>query len=490
MKHEDIFKHYNYLGFNNPYYSLNESSKIELFRTFSEAVNWQTGNLAIDVPGLIEIVNKGFLFGDRTLIKGIKRAPWLARPKPDLGSWEVFEMPVFTRKIVDSTENIARSFFKLLKKEILEYIEGSKNIGILLTGGMDSRIVACVLDYLLTNHNKSVNVLAITWGLTESRDVQYASRIATLLGWDWRHFEVTEETMLKNIQNVAETGCEFSPLHLHAMLDVAEIKGIDCVLAGSFGDGIGRGEYSGRHVLELAPLENISNKRAFFYKDIYQEEMSNVKDDLLNYRKRLKLNSLVQLYEYEQQIHYMRRMLNPCMSVIRNKIPLYQVFSSPEVVSYIWSLDPSVRNDDIYAYLLRIYNNKLLEIPWARTGLRYPLKKGVPDKYLKNHHHYGILIREKILPALQHEIFSGAIEDLNVFDLNQVKTLIKRTSRIPIDGSHGYEALFIWLISLSRMLGNYNLQGSVGNQKADNQERMKEWVYYYGKFLKFNVFNR
>lgn len=44
----------------------------------------------------------------------------------------------------------------------------------------------------------------------------------------------------------------------------------------------------------------------------------------------------------------MRRMLNLCMEVINDKAPLFKIFTSPNVIAYMRSLEVSVRNDKVY----------------------------------------------------------------------------------------------------------------------------------------------
>src|SRR5690606_29984091 len=110
-----------------------------------------------------------------------------------------------------------------------------------------------------------------------------------------------------------------------------------------------------------------------------------------------------QKFEQDQQLHYMRRMLNPCMGIINKERPLYQVFTSPEVYSFVWSLSPDLRNDEVYKVMFQRYAPQLLEIPWARTGLIYPHTMGTPDSFKKDHHDYGKMIRTTFLQdAINH----------------------------------------------------------------------------------------
>ncbi|MCH5598727.1 hypothetical protein MKP09_12815 [Niabella ginsengisoli] len=219
---------------------------------------------------------------------------------------------------------------------------------------MDSRIVACVLkDVLEAGAFKNKKVIGLTWGYENSRDVVYAKRICRLFNWDWEHLSVDVEQMWMNIRICMENGCEYTPIHLHAMPIIAERKDIDCVLAGSFGDSVGRAEYSGTKVSNLVDIRNaIKNPYNILRSDFNVLSKSNTNTDVDGYHKQFPQSKPYMLYEQDQQLHYMRKMLNSCMSVINKKIPLYQMFSSPAIFGYMWSLDPVLRTNKVYEIIL------------------------------------------------------------------------------------------------------------------------------------------
>src|SRR5690606_37656538 len=101
-----------------------------------------------------------------------------------------------------SPEKIAVKFHDLLLSELRKYIGTKKSIGILLSGGMDSRILAGLLQEIRqeSGSNTNFDVVALTWGLPSSRDVVYAAKIAKGYNWEWKHFEVGVEQMEENIR--------------------------------------------------------------------------------------------------------------------------------------------------------------------------------------------------------------------------------------------------------------------------------------------------
>lgn len=453
---QNLFKNYNYLGFYNPFY-INVNGKFEI-SNFSSLIKKNIDSTQIDSTAIIEILTKDYALGNRTIVKGIYKTPWMARPNKELTKWEYYSKIKFNNIKLEKVE-IANRLFALLKEEIKSYVQNKNKIGILLSGGMDSRMVAGVLDSLIKNGEiGDVKVKAFTWGKKNSRDVAYAKVIAKRLKWDWKHFEMTSDDLLCNIKETAIRGCEFSPIHLHAMLKVREDKDVDCILAGSFGDSIGRGEYSGKSILQLDDVrKGIDNKSGIFKKDIVKRYCTQIDKDILSYRDTFPQNIVHQQIEQDYQIHYWRRMLNPCMSVIDEKIPLNQAFTSPDIVSFMWSLDPALRNNEIYKELLKVFNTDLSDIPWARTGLKFDETVGVSDSFEKSHYSYSDMLSDDIYDYVKDLVLSDNIKRLNIFNIKTLEGIFKLMKTPLYYKDIILESKLLWIASLSLFIDLYKV---------------------------------
>src|SRR5690606_23496838 len=157
--------------------------------------------------------------------------------------------------------------------------------------------------------------------------------------------------------------------------------GIDVILAGSYGDSVGRAEFSGKHLKKLKPMAlKLKDDFGLLRHDLFKSSLPHIKRDLVDNFHLQGEMPRTRRCEIEQQCHYMRRMLQYCMSSISLKIPLYQMFTSPQVFGLMWGLSPDVRDNGWYTLLLGALPGELLDIPWARTGLPYECERGcVPD---------------------------------------------------------------------------------------------------------------
>lgn len=453
-----MFQKYNHLGFNNPYYFYN-NDRFVFNQKLSDLLDEYNGRRIIDPVGVIELLNKNHVFADRTLIQGIEVTPWLAKPNNNLNEWEYCKCP--THGCLDTKEEgIADILFIKICREIQTSIGDKRKVGILLSGGMDSRIVAGALDFLIrTKELKNVEVTGLTWGNEGTRDVVYAKEIASRLGWNWKHYIVTAKDLLNNIKETAIQGCEYSPIHLHAIPQIRDDNNLDIIIAASYGDSVGRAVFSGKKVSFLRPIgEGMSNVGGIIRKSVFNHYIQFVESDVDRYHFLFPERESYMQNELDYQIHYMRRMLNPCMKLLKEKMDFYQAFTHPDVYGHMWSINPERRNNLVYKFILENFVTKLDDIPWAKTGLPYGQEKGKPDFFLEDHHSYEKIIVKEIFNEIKIRVLSNEIEQLKIFNQSALKSLLRLMKVLPLKNIQ-YAGRIIWLASLAEMVKIYNVHG-------------------------------
>ena len=419
----------------------------------------------IDPTAVLSILMKNYSIGNRTLVSGVAKLPWMSKVENN----SIISSPLPAHGAINLSEGeISNKLIELMKSEALSFLEDKKSIGILLSGGMDSRIIAAIIKQLQIDGLYTGSVTALTWGIDNSRDVVYSKRIADIYNWDFKHFPVSPETLLENIKIAGLRGAEYSPVHLHAMPSIAKLTGIDGVLAGSYGDSIGRGEYSGRKVDKLPPLVSKHlNNHSFLLKSVENESINALHDDILASRNRFPGRSETSYREIEMQMHYMRRQLNSCMSIIDENVPLYQMFTAPEVFGFIWSLSPKCRTDGIYELMLRKLSSNMLDIPWARDGKIYNKANSLAlDNLNKSYHRYGDWLRNDNRAFVVEQITNGNLARLNIFNEKALKYWCQNWRRDNRSRADRLDEKMAWLASLSIFVGKYNIQGLT--YKANN----------------------
>src|SRR5690606_28543901 len=114
-----------------------------------------------------------------------------------------------------------------------------------------------------------------------------------------------------NLEITIQNGSEYSPIHLHAMPQLSVKKDeVDCFLAGSFGDSIGRAEYSGVKVKNLKKIYAKSNNFSLIKKSLVDKYFDTSIAEIDRYHKLFPQEKKYMQYEQDYQLHYMRKMLN------------------------------------------------------------------------------------------------------------------------------------------------------------------------------------
>ncbi len=407
-------------------------------RSYWDAVRHSGDCLTWEPASILSNNSFAYVCGDLTLIKEVVRKPWLSS-FDSRGGYILSEIPNHGRLWVEISE-IAKKFERLLYEEAYRVCKGRKEIYILLSGGLDSRVVAGVVSHLYNEGKLLCKPCAVTWGLEDSRDVEYGRMVAETLGLEWTYVGLNRNDVLENIEKTVSLGSLFSPPHLHAMSWFKNVDRDALVLAGSYGDSVGRAEYGGKHLLELDYLSP-SNQFGLIKPEICEIALKGVNSELTKLRERTPGAPKYVICEHEMQGHYMRGMIAQSMSLIENYCTLYQMFTDPSVYSYIWSIHPSLRDDRIYGCLLEQLNKQLVRLPWARTNRSLKGKTiGAKSDLREEFHSYEEWIRGPLCKELEEYIDPDWFAETGIFDADNVRKLGQRIKY----GCKGKHLVYFW----------------------------------------------
>ena len=434
---------------------------------FSEAAIGRAP-LRLDPSAVIAYLRFSYLLGDRTLARGVRRAPWLHRWSE--GRWNPLRIPEHGTDRPDPRDTALR-LKKLLEQESRQYTDGARSIAILLSGGMDSRLAASILHAVQRESGRTFTVSALTWGLPRSRDVSYARDIARALGWDWHHLELSPERLHANLLWTGREGCEVAPTHLHAILDVNAVADFDVVIAGSYGDSMGRAEFSGVRLTGLRGHESVpADPFGLLRGGALEGAGREIRADLLAQRSIWPGRTELAIREAGQQIHYMRRKFQAVMASALAPTPVRQMFTSPEIVSLMWGLDPAVRDDRYYRILSEDLPRGLADLPWARTGRRFggegsggegsaAAAGGDADGGLTRQFHcYGVWLREDLGSEIARRAGSDRVLGTGLFNEASLRRLLSvwRRGRTATVGR--IDEIVSWLAGLDVFLETYDVR--------------------------------
>jgi asparagine synthase (glutamine-hydrolysing) len=376
----------------------------------------------IDPVAVLELLQFNYMLGDRTLVDGIKRMPWRSRLTCD--GKLIRRPPIPHGSECAPPKQAAQILQALLSEELRSATQDHQRVFVLLSGGLDSRIVAGILKK--TESQINAPIVAVTWGQPLSRDVVYARRIAAWYGWQFIHIPYGPDLVWNNIETGALWGgSEVAGIHLHGTGWFQNTEKHDIAVAASFGDSIGRAEYSAIHLSKLE-LRPIANRHLLFYPSLASSTVGAAENDRrLAWEAQTSKEDWV-LNELDMQENYMRRMICHAMDPIRQYCDLHQAFTSDQVVRFMWSLAPHCRVDEIYHRLLENLDPRLYSLPWPRTG-RAPDGTHEKNEALQmEYHQLGKWLRRDLRPRLEELLFSDGLVELGLFDKQAIYRLWKR----------------------------------------------------------------
>lgn len=362
----------------------------------------------VDPVAVAQLLEFNYMLGERTLVQSVKRMPWRATLRGDGSILREPPIPHQRRRIPPSEAAVALA--NLLRDELVGALKGFDRAILMLTGGLDSRVVAAVLQHAA--QDVQIEVEAATWGHPQSRDVVYAAQIAQWFGWAHHVIPYDAETLWRNLRIAAVWGgAEVAAIHFHAMDEIRSVSKDAVVIAASFGDSIGRAEYSSVH---LSRLKHRRFRNQFGLIDpVVVPEIRRASDrDRAVAWGGAELNRIGRL-ELDYQENYMRRMISHAFDYARSFCSLHQAFTSKQLVRYMWSIDPALRTDEIYEHLLRNLDERLYGLPWARTGIAPGGAIETNSALMRDYHSWETWVRENLEERLKPLIApSGSLMDL------------------------------------------------------------------------------
>ncbi len=432
-------------------------SELTAWNNSLEEVEQETPTLTLDPTSIASIISNNFVTGDRTLWKEIQRRPWLSRTANN-GEVELLPIPPHGLRLRPPRE-IAGELILRLEHEAMEAVRGRNQIYLLLSGGLDSRVVAGVIRKLEKSGRLPSAPICVTWGTPESRDVLYAQRIAKAFEWQWVHAQLTVNELKHNVLiRTPQNGSLLSPANYHAMSWFDRKFSESVILAASYGDSVGRAEFSGRHLLELAPI-TLTNPFGLLTPSTFEDALSGLESDLALLRSRTGDRPPYGVLEAQQQSFYMRNLIGLAMSSIDTHATTYQMFTHPDVFQFMWSHHPASRTDDVYRNALEMLDPRLARTPWARTNRSLSGRSEHPIKEATKSYHCYIQWAKELARTTLSEAFDPAwFAETGVFTQEGCNELSREMLLGSGQNSTSRRAaeIWLWMVSLKikhEMLG-------------------------------------
>ncbi|MFN2197680.1 MAG: asparagine synthetase B family protein [Anaerolineales bacterium] len=326
---------------------------------------------------------------DRTLLESVKlmrqASIMRVRATGEIQCRDYFDFQYPPVYALISEQDYIDEFLRLMEQAVARQSQHSDPIGILLSGGMDSRVL---LTYL-ARHTNQPAVHSFTWGTTDSDDVRFAQEVAAKLGTEHHYFPLKPDWLQHHaLEAVRLTDGMGNLVNLHALATLNEETQYARVIhKGFMGDAMFgfalRQQFWANYdqaTLPAAHLQvhadqgvitfNEAERMQLFTPEFQREVQNGVLDEYMAgmYESGSEIPADQRLYfDYRQRVH---RMTVKGVEVVRSQAMVRLPFCDNDLLEFALRVPPGLR------YERRIVHNafiqafpKLAQIPVTPSGL-------------------------------------------------------------------------------------------------------------------------
>ncbi len=314
-------------------------------------------NFTLNTKAIDSFLNIGFLVEEQTWFKHIK----LIRPSTILSfdpeknrlkeerywSWSCIRPKQIS--FDDAVNELGRLFINAVSRRF----NTSENIGVSLSGGLDSRAILAAIIKLEPDYNG----VAYTFGIKGSQDEEIAKQVISKTGWRHVCFHVDKTNWLdRRLEAVPRTDGMLDLQHMHGIEFSDQIKElVDINMNGYLGDMVLGGQALTKRVFDTRI--NIENAKQYYKNQVDQCDLN---FDFYNFNK----------IEAHLYINRVRRFTNMGTVNQLDYIEQRKPFIDNELLEFVFSLPDKYRyKNQLYSKMLvRFFPTLFRDIRWQSTG--------------------------------------------------------------------------------------------------------------------------
>jgi asparagine synthase (glutamine-hydrolysing) len=373
-------------GFYPLFYSVN--SKRLIFASQARSVLNDVNLIPrIDETAIPEFFTFSYLLGDKTFFKGVKMmmpANELIYDKADdhveVKQYWDFSIPEKETHMPTSLSNLLEEFKKLMKKAVERQVQDKKEIGVFLSGGLDSRILAAFAS------KTDTNVITFTFGVRNCPEQKIAKQVADRLGLENVFYEIPSDFIAKYAEKIVYLGdglIRIRDCHFIALLEEIRKK-VDTVLLGTFGGELfgskiarelrnikGKDEVMNYLFKKKTTVIPIEKHEEVFADAFYSETRGKVRKNFIETFDKIRFGSAADIVDYWEYRNRQRRYIFQSFQYINWYIETRHPFLDNDLVEFFaFRLPFDLRLDERFLQKALDYCfPSLSDIPWEHTGV-------------------------------------------------------------------------------------------------------------------------
>lgn len=349
----------------------------------------------IDRQAISEFMTFEYMLGDKTLVENINLMPpasLLTFQQGEIKLQTYWKLQFVNEYEHKTKEQYLEETYFHLQQAVARQSQGAHPKGLLLSGGLDSRMILAMLSLF----TKGENLYTFTFGAPGADDVQLAEELAKISGTRHHTYDLKEDYLIERAEEgVYLTDGMESCAHMHVLANLrSQAELVKVIYKGYLGDAlmgghIGRelwANYSKDQLAHLLFMQTCSLFRPIEYQSLFTSDFSDVMElPYRNFRATLAESGTTlaaDCQNYFDLRQRQRRFILHGVELARSQVIVRTPFCDNDLVSYMLTVPPGLRLERLL--VTEIFGkkfNKLAKVPYASTGL--PLISCMRDSFIR-----------------------------------------------------------------------------------------------------------
>lgn len=345
-------------------------------------------NFRLNPEAVAEIFTFMYMLGNKTLFDGINLLPPASILTYDFKRRNIqvetyWDLEFHHDKEPQKLETCLKEFDSLMEKAVERRISGKNKIGLFLSGGVDSRLMAGFTQRVADKEGKEL--ISFTFGTKGGRQEKIGRQVADRLGIDNKFYEIPADMVAKYAEEVVYKGDGQIPIRDATFISSLDKVKSECeyVMVGAgcdtfFGAHLPEGilrisskdELAGYLFNKYMVRQIAAHMPAIFSVELPIYLKERVKENFTNTIKEIPFNSCDDIAHYWDIRQRARRYILPLPNYIEWYINVTDPFLDNEVIDFALNLPLELKFNKKFIYLAcESIFPRLADIPLEHTGV-------------------------------------------------------------------------------------------------------------------------
>ena len=282
------------------------------------------------------------------------------------------------RKQSMSLESYLKEFKKLMEKAIECRVKDREEVGVFLSGGVDSRLIAAFTREIDTP------MITFTFGVKGCIQQKIVKEVAERLDVENIFFEIPPDYIARYANDIVHKGdglVRIRDCHFIAMLEMIRKKVSTLLLGTAGGELFGQTllprifrlkekEELVNYLFERKTLASSEEFKKVFLNSFYDEVGDEIRQDFYQTFEGIEFDSMVDIAHYWEIVHYLPRYIFQAFQYYNWYVEARHPFLDTDLVDFAFSLPPSFKlKEGFLQKALNFCFPSLSDIPLEHTGV-------------------------------------------------------------------------------------------------------------------------